>query len=454
MMSDIENHKFAKTESEEGMFRICLMGAPFDTNNRGVSALASSLVKLVTEILPHAKISFFMGNPDKQNKTLPLAGKDVAVDVINYRFSPRARLQEHLLFLLLLAILVYVAPLNWLKKKIIRRNSRLSELAECDIIGDIHGGDSFSDIYGLGQYIIGIIPAIIIILLGKKLILLPQTYGPYNSRLAKAIARWVIQRSFAVLSRDRDCTLLINDLLRRRGRNVPIEFCPDVAFTLPAIIPSKIEIYPPTYFPPEEAFIGINVNGLMYNGGYSGKNMFRLNFEYKTFILSLVERLLSETTHRIFLIPHTYGIKGNVNSDNEAAMEVYETLKNKCSNKLYLVTGEYNQFEIKGIIGCCDFFIGSRMHACIAAISQAVPTTAVAYSKKFGGLFGSVGLGHMVVDARTLDSNEAINRVVELYRNREVERMSMEQKIDFSRTQVYETFEKLLSKTSLDKGAV
>ena len=167
-----------------------------------------------------------------------------------------------------------------------------------------------------------------------------------------------------------------------------------MAFTLPALPPSKIEIYPPTDICAGEKLVGININGLMFHGGYTGNNMFGLQFEYKTFVLNLVQKLMEETTSRIFLIPHTYGKTESIYSDHEAARQVYEALKDKYVNRLYMVTGDYKEFEVKGIIGLCDFFIGSRMHACIAAISQGVPTAAVAYSKKFHGVFEGVGLGN------------------------------------------------------------
>jgi hypothetical protein len=118
-------------------FRACLMGAPFNTNNRGVSALAYSLVRLVKEVIPDAKISFFMGSPERSNNVLHLADKEVAVDVINYRLSPRARIQEHIIFLLFIAFLVRITPSDWLRRKIIHSNSRLRDLAmpalTCDL---------------------------------------------------------------------------------------------------------------------------------------------------------------------------------------------------------------------------------------------------------------------------------------------------------------------------------
>ena len=426
--------------------RVCLMGTSLNTNNRGVLALANSLVKLFREVIPAAKISFFEAHPQRTQKTLGLACNEVAVDVINYRLSPKARIGENLLFLLLLALVARLAPAGSLGKKLIRSNDRLRALDDCDFVGNINGGDSFSDIYGLGRFVLGMIPIVIIILLGKRPVLLPQTYGPYNSRLARIIARRVILNSSMVLSRDRESMALIKDQLRVHLNDRQIAFCPDVAFTLPAVFPSKLEICPPTDAFSKVPFVGLNINGLMFQGGYTGKNMFGLRYEYKTFILNLIEKLIAETDCLIALIPHTYGEQGNVNSDPEAARLIYETLKDKCKNRLYMVTGEYNPFEIKGIIGQCDFFIGSRMHACIAAISQSVPTAAIAYSKKFSGVFESIGLEHMVVDARLLDMDESVNRVMALYQNRGPERTAMSDKISTAKAQVNEKFMFLMTR--------
>jgi len=435
-----------KMDYRNGQVRVCLMGAPFDTNNRGVSALASSLVTLVKGTLPKAIISFFMGHPKKIKKIVDFAGERVLIDVINYRLSPKAILQEHIICLLLLALLIRVSPSSRFREKIIHLNARLTDLNNCNFIGAINGGDSFSDIYGLGRFIEGILPMIIIILLGKRLILLPQTYGPYNSWLAKTIARWVILHSSMVLARDQESLPLINNLLRNYTKKVPIGFCPDVAFTLPSVFPAKFTICPSVDAFGEETWVGININGLMFNGGYKGANMFGLCFEYKAFILSLIEKLMNEAPPiRVILIPHTYGQRGNVNSDPEASMQVYEVLNDKYRDRLYLLTGEYREFEIKGIIGRCDFFIGSRMHACIAAISQGVPTAAVAYSKKFYGVFESVGLETMVVDARSLDLDEAVHRIIDLFKNRELEAEFSKHKIDSTKEQVKETFTRLFS---------
>jgi len=425
--------------------RVCLIGADFDTPNRGVSALSSSLVRLVKETVPGAKISFFTGNPASSHKLVNFAGKNVPIDVINFRLSPRAKLQEHIFFLLFLAFLIRLIPSVRLREKIVHWNSRLSDVYKCDFIGAINGGDSFSDIYGLWSFLYGAAPMVITILLGKSLTLLPQTYGPYYSRLARTIARWIILHSGKVLSRDHDSIRLINELLNKSGMKVAVTFCPDVAFTLPSEFPASFAVHPPAEVFGKDAWVGINISGLLFNNSVTGANRFGLRFDYKTFVLDIIEKLMAESSTRIILIPHTYGEEGSVESDTNASRQICELLKDKHKDRLFLLTGEYREFEIKGVIGRCEFFIGSRMHACIAAISQAVPMAAVAYSKKFFGVFEGVGLETMVVDGRSTTLDEAANRITELYRNQETEKLSIKDKIEAAKNKVKGTFKSLLN---------
>ena len=78
------------------------------------------------------------------------------------------------------------------------------------------------------------------------------------------------------------------------------------------------------------------------------------------------------------------------------------------ADRLHTVVQEYDQSELKGIIGLCDFFIGSRMHACISALSQGIPTVGLAYSKKFRGVFECVGAGQFAIDMRQSGAEEIL----------------------------------------------
>jgi polysaccharide pyruvyl transferase WcaK-like protein len=66
--------------------------------------------------------------------------------------------------------------------------------------------------------------------------------------------------------------------------------------------------------------------------------------------------------------------------------------------------------EAKTYIAGMDFFMGARMHACIAAFSSGVPVIPMAYSRKFEGLFGSLGYPH-VVDCTTEQNAQILEKI-------------------------------------------
>lgn len=82
----------------------------------------------------------------------------------------------------------------------------------------------------------------------------------------------------------------------------------------------------------------------------------------------------------MLLTPHVFGTHGE--SDSVVCERLLEELNGKYKDSLGLVRGSYNQSEIKQVIGMCDFFLGARMRACIAAASRNVPVVPIAYSGK------------------------------------------------------------------------
>ncbi len=430
---------------DKNTFTVYILGASLDTGNRGVSALAASLVKIIRSIKPKSHISFFIGNESPKPQQLQLAGSTLQVNVLNYRLSPKAKLGEHLFWLFLLACLQRIIPVSRLKRLIINSNQRLQALYHADLIGDIRGGDSFSDIYGLKNLLLGSLPVFIPLLLNKKTMLFPQTYGPYDTRLGKFIARLIINHAAHIFSRDRQSADTIKILLQNHATEKFVTFCPDVAFMLDALAPASPVIQPPLHLKEHTPLIGFNVNGLMYNGGYTRDNMFGLKLDYRLFTRRVTETLLMQTPAHILFVPHTFGPPGNINSDPDACRDVLDSLPDTYKDRVHMVTSEYNQSEIKGIIRQCDFFIGSRMHACIAALSQGIPTIGVAYSKKFSGVFESIDAGRMVVDARTTTLEEAVDTIISSFDKRDMLSTFTREQVAKAQHTIQTTFEDILS---------
>jgi colanic acid/amylovoran biosynthesis protein len=423
-------------------YNVCLLGASLTTPNMGVSALAASLIKLIKTIKPEANISFLIGNRSSAPQQACVNGITVNVNVVNYRLTPKSPIQKHLFWIFFLAVMHYLLPIQFLRELIVNSNPWLKTISKSHFIGEIRGGDSFSDIYGFKRFIIGAMPSIIVLLLKKELILLPQTYGPFNLSITKKVAKFIFKHSKYIYSRDNFSHANVYDVLHNNSK--VIGFCPDVAFTLEPMKPEHLSIIPSFDSNLSQPLIGLNINGLMYNGGYSRSNMFSLKLNYKDFIAEFIDSVIKNTEANILLIPHTFAKKGDVNSDPDACLKVYEIYSKKYPNRIFLVDRKYDQHQIKFIIGMCDFVIASRMHACIAALSQGIPAIGLAYSKKFIGVFDSVGFGEMVIDATQVNNQDTLSKILSIYKQRKTKFSGIIDSIDKTKKQIQNTFVQLL----------
>jgi colanic acid/amylovoran biosynthesis protein len=161
-------------------------------------------------------------------------------------------------------------------------------------------------------------------------------------------------------------------------------------------------------------------------------------------VTELAESLLQTHAGPLLLVPHTYAPYGDVESDNDACRQLKESLPPLVQTRVRVVTGDYDAHQLKGIIARCHFFVGSRMHSCIAALSQGVPCVGVAYSMKFRGVFESVGMEEWVVDARTTDNGDAVHAVLALYRQQNAKRVDLHRSAEAARICLREIFASML----------
>lgn len=362
------------------------------------------------------------------------------VHIINCRMSPRAALNEHILYQFVISFGRFLFGRKALAP-LISKNGWLSSLQEAQLVGDIRGGDSFSDIYGLYRFLAGCLPSITAILMRKDLVLLPQTYGPFKSSISRIMARWILRHSGVIMARDRESIDVVREMIGKSAEPKLI-FCPDVAFTLEPVKPAEVEIEPELDLDSRSRpLIGINVSGLLYMGGYTGKNMFALRSNYKDLVDQLIQRLHQETGADVLLVPHVIGSE----SELEALETIYSRARSRLGSRIHVLRGTYDQSQIKWIIGQCDFFIGSRMHACIAALSQGIPAVGLAYSRKFRGVFESVEAAELVLDLRAMTIEEVAAKTIQLFQDRNATAPRLRTSVSKARNSVEATFSELLA---------
>ncbi|MBI1911395.1 MAG: polysaccharide pyruvyl transferase family protein [Deltaproteobacteria bacterium] len=393
----------------KGHLKISLLGASFNTRNMGVGALTAGAIKCIKHQYPDADIFLLDYAKKSETYNFRFYNKNILIQLVNLRFSKKLYLKNNIAFLITISLLLKLIPSKELRKKIISGNDWLRHINESDIIASIAGGDSFSDIYGIERFFYVSLPQILALLMGKKLVLLPQTLGPFNGKLARLTARYIMNKAEIVYSRDFTGMIEMRDFLGIRNSTGKLRFCYDVGFVVDPIKPEKLEIAGFEERDRTACAIGLNVSGLLYMGGYTQDNMFGLRVDYKELINEVIEFLIKKKNANIVLIPHVFGTSEHAESDSAICENIYNRFKEEYKGKIFLVKGYYDQSEIKHIIGMCDFFIGSRMHACIAALSQNIPSVAIAYSKKFQGVMESIDLSDIVADPRAMDKAEIID---------------------------------------------
>ena len=400
--------------------KICLLGASFDTGNMGVSALAESSIKVILNKWPDAEIILLGSGYAPREYHLSILNKEICVRILPIRFCKNIFLPYHFLKFVFYGLLLKILPGLRMRQYVANRNKYFRLLFETDFVADITGGDGFNDIYGFRRFFLVFLSKWLVLLLGKKLVLLPQTYGPFKRPLTQKMAKYILNHANLVYSRDRAGIEYLKNVLNIDANSGKVRFVPDLAFILDSRKPDNFDT---TLLPKAKdgntTLVGLNISGLLFNGGYTKDNMFGLKTDYRSLVHKIIDLFVDEKKAVIILVPHVFPPTGwEVESDPEACRKTYELTKNTYKERILLANGKYNHNEIKYIIGLCDFFIGSRMHACIAAISQNIPTVGIAYSKKFEGVFESIGLGDCVADTRNCDEEEVLEKLESVFKRR------------------------------------
>lgn len=355
--------------------KICLLWHNINSENFGVSALAIAHIKMLIDAAKkndiHLKI-YCLGTPNING----LGIRQEVEDVLN----------------------ISIEHINFSAKEMVKGffsiNGFKDKYFDYDLYFDIGEGDSFSDIYGLKRFLILSLSKILPIIKRKKVILAPQTYGPFYSKVSQIISSIILKKSYKVYSRDFKSSKLLKEL------GCDYKEVADVAFSLP-------------YEKKEDLLksVGLNVSALLYNGGYTGDNQFNLKVDYKKLIIDIIDYYLGKG-YEVHLVPHVLSESFPIEDDYETSIKI----KNDHyfgNDKVILPERFSSPIDAKSYISSLSLFLGSRMHATIGAISSEVPTIPLAYSRKFSGVFGSINYNY-TLNLYDLDNLECMKSIESL----------------------------------------
>lgn len=294
---------------------------------------------------------------------------------------------------------VTVGPRAELKPLFTGRSPVHAVIRDADLVIDIGEGDSWADIYDGRRFLRQAGSKIAALVHRKPLVLSPQTIGPFNARWRRIAANAIMSRARAVYARDHMSKAYLDE---HRIASETGEFI-DVAFRLPFDRRSRAT---------DRRRVGLNISGLLYRGGYTGRNEFGLTLDYADLSHRLIDALTAMSDVEIHLLPHVIGKSG------ESDLAIVPELMARYPD-LILPETFRTASEAKTYMSGLDFVVGGRMHACIGSFSALTPVVPIAYSRKFNGLFGTLGYAHLV-DGKADTTDAALEKILNGFASRDV----------------------------------
>jgi polysaccharide pyruvyl transferase WcaK-like protein len=245
-------------------------------------------------------------------------------------------------------------------------------------------GVSFSD--GREKFLpfnlLTMLPAV---LMGTPAIKCSQALGPFQGRINRKAASWFLPKLKQVFARGAQTLEHLEGL-----QGVNTSLASDLVFLLePEELPPAVKL-PPR--PASGAIIGISPSSLVES------KCAKRGLDYCGTLAGFIESLLRDSDDQVILIPHSIRSDSDEarNNDLPTCRRIMELLGPRpgCT----LVEEELSPAQLKTVIRACDYFVASRFHSMVGALSGQVPLIVCGWGHKYLEVLDEFGLAHLAFD--------------------------------------------------------
>ena len=308
-----------------------------------------------------------------------------------------------------------------------KETAYIKEVLSSDLVIDFSGdiwGDN-ADFLGPDRFLIGLIKDRVPQLLGKKTVMLAGSPGPFRNQKVKEFAKEVYANFDLVTNREP----LSIELLENEGFNINKTkslACPAFLFE-PAKgdkVQKLLEVEGLKTNKPKVGFILCGWNFL--EGPFDKEN--REDYEYIQFV-EAIEFISENLGVDVYLMSHSNGfpippekfklIHGRDYPEAKKLKEII--IKREIAKNVYLLSGVYDAWTTKAILGNFDMLVSGRVHGAVGGLSQNVPTVIIDYghepkAHKIEGFAIVAGIKKYLADPAKKD--DIIMKIQECWDNR------------------------------------
>jgi polysaccharide pyruvyl transferase WcaK-like protein/glycosyltransferase involved in cell wall biosynthesis len=381
--------------------RVVLTGS-FHSGNRGDASMQWTAVTEIRRRRPSAAITLMSTDPAADAPIYP------GVNLVRTQRRRPIRAATQVLAAFLRRFL-------WLPDTLL--DGELREIAAADVVVDL-SGDGFTETFGWKCPASHAVPLLLSRILGIPCVPVAQTIGPF--RHARRFYRWLFSGTAAVSCRDAESV----ENLKVLGVAGPqIHLTADAAFLLE---PAPTGILPETYPWLEGAnarkpFIGVTPSNLHNVRGASGAAGTADDCVLRS-LANAAERLAELTGGTVLIIPTVFG-PGDGYDDRRSATALYAMLRDPA--RAHVCDHPLAPGGLKSLIGLCDIYVGVRMHGIIAALSQGIPSLAIAYGSKTENLFRRFGVERHAVSIAEISPDLLAGMAERLWAERDAVRRQL-----------------------------
>jgi colanic acid/amylovoran biosynthesis protein len=215
-------------------------------------------------------------------------------------------------------------------------------------------------------------------LLGKPTVLYSQSVGPFQNRLDKLLAAYVLKHMTLILLREDTSQMLLAHL----GVADNVVRAIDSGFLLTS--KNKLDIRKKYHIPANKLIMGVTVRSWLVGDA---------QIAYERAVAGALDDIAENFDAYILFIPQVTAAKGD--DDRVVSRRVHGLMRH--TEAATTIEDEPDHHHIKTLYDGLDVLLGTRFHSVIFSLTSLVPVLAIEYEHKTSGIMHDLGLEQWVM---------------------------------------------------------